>query len=64
MEEIQGSVPSESVVSLQGTRKEAPSLRQILKEEAELRGFIRYVARYDLRVQALEILEKKLYLSN
>jgi len=62
MDQIQTSASS-NVVSLP-TKKESLTLKQILKEVPEIRGFYRYIDRYDLRVQALELIERKLYLSN
>jgi hypothetical protein len=55
---------SENVVSIRSSSSKEKSLKQILKEVPELRGFFRYVNRYQLRTQALELIERKLYLSN
>ena len=63
MERMETSVSSRNVVAIQSNSK-PKSLSQILKQEAELRGFFRYVNRYDLRKQALELVERKLYLNN
>lgn len=56
-----GTVEAQKVISLTQKRLEkAPSLEQILKENPEIRGFIRFVARNDLRVKALELISQKL----
>ena len=64
MEQIQGqntdSISAENIVSLPN-KKKTPTLKKMLKQEAELRGFFRYVHKYELRAKALQLIEEKLY---
>ena len=55
------SLEAQKVISLNQKRLEkTPSLSEILKENPELRGFFRFVARNDLRRRAARLIAKKL----
>jgi len=57
--EVGGSVSHATIVSLPTKPKKIPSLAQLLKDE-EVADFFRFVYENNLRLAALELLEKRL----
>ena len=60
MEQVDSQVSSANVIPLTEKQNQTLTLQEVLKQAPEFRGFLRFVKRYDLRIQALALVEKKL----